>query len=145
MTDTLPTSVGNIAFTSCQRCVVNQTYTGAGLHLGQTDLSDSGSTCASVQRLEGRQPRTELIPKRLLHLMYWLIILFGIGLGAVWPSLYTVGAIFLLPAFLIFAISVVRPRITRAKPILQGYLLSCLLLTILEWTHFLLHLRRMEF
>ena len=76
--------------------------------------------------------------------MYGLLILFGIGLGAVWPSLYTIIAIFLLPAFFILAISVVWPRFTSGKPIMQGYLLACLLLTILEWTHFLLHLRRME-
>jgi len=54
-----------------------------------------------------------------------------IYLGAVWPSLYTLIALVILPAPLIFAGAMMRPLALAKSPKIRAYLLICVCISII--------------
>jgi len=53
--------------------------------------------------------------RRLLHFGEWVVIGAGIALGSVWPSIYTVVAIAVLPAFFVALGAVVQPMLVEGQ------------------------------
>jgi hypothetical protein len=77
------------------------------------------------------QPDTSKpVRTRLLSLVGLLVTAATIYLGGVWPSLYTLIAVPILPAPFIFATAIVRPAVLLKSPKLRVYLLVCVCVSV---------------
>lgn len=56
-----------------------------------------------------------------------------VGLGAVWPSLFSLFALVALPATVIFLVGIFRPAIITHRPRVRLYLWLCVALSIVSW------------
>jgi hypothetical protein len=62
-----------------------------------------------------------------------------LALGTIWPSIYTVAAVAVAPALLIFLASIIRPHFRRGRA-LHGYCLVAAWLTPVAWAAHILWL-----
>ena len=56
-----------------------------------------------------------------------------VGLGAVWPSLFSLFALVALPSTVIFLVGAFRPALIARRPKLRLYLWLCVALSIISW------------
>ncbi|MEL7362566.1 MAG: hypothetical protein AAFN13_10880 [Bacteroidota bacterium] len=54
-------------------------------------------------------------------------------LGFSWPSVHIPIALFAIAAPFIFAVSLIRPRLLRGRPLLSGYAALCTILSVASW------------
>jgi hypothetical protein len=73
------------------------------------------------------------VQTRLLSLMGIIVCAFGIALG-LWPSIYTIVALLMLPSPFIFIWVVFQPSILARWPKLRFYLIASVALSVLAWT-----------
>ena len=79
-------------------------------------------------------PATESAPRiRTLYLAGGLATTALLLLGVVWPTLFTIFALFTLPAPIIFFVAVFNPQILARRRKLAIYLWTCVGLSILSW------------
>ncbi len=71
--------------------------------------------------------------RRLAFFAGLLVTLALIGLGAFWPSLFSLFALIVLPAPIIFLVGVFKPRVISDRPKLRVYLWICVALSVASW------------
>ena len=55
------------------------------------------------------------------------------GLGAIWPSLFSLFALVALPSPVLFLLGVFKPRFITERPKLRVYLWICVALSVVSW------------
>jgi hypothetical protein len=75
---------------------------------------------------------TKPIRTRLVALGGFIVTLLLLFLGAIWPSVFTIIALFALPAPLLLAAVIVQPKVIAARPKLRVYLALCIGISILS-------------
>ncbi len=70
---------------------------------------------------------------RLVFVAGLVVTLALVGLGAVWPSLFSLFALVALPATIIFLVGIFRPAMITDRPKLRVYLWLCVALSIVSW------------
>ena len=79
------------------------------------------------------QDRDGTLWARLAFVAGLVVTLALVGLGAVWPSLFSLFALVTLPSPVIFLIGIFRPAIITHRPKLRLYLWLCVALSIVSW------------
>jgi hypothetical protein len=77
--------------------------------------------------------RNGMLWQRLASVAGLIVTLALVGLGAVWPSLFSFFALVALPATVIFLVGIFRPAIITNRPRLRLYLWVCVALSIVSW------------
>ncbi len=75
-----------------------------------------------------------MIRQRLWYAGGALITSALLFLGAIWPSLFTIFALFSLPAPLLFLSGTMKPAIIGNRPRLRIYLWGCVVLAVVSWS-----------
>jgi hypothetical protein len=71
---------------------------------------------------------------RLTFVAGLLVTLALVGLGAIWPTLFSLFALVALPSPIIFLVGVFKPRIITDRPKIRVYLWICIALSVVSWT-----------
>jgi hypothetical protein len=77
-------------------------------------------------------PQRATLRQRILSLLGCLVSVALILLGA-YPGIYTIVAIPVIPAPIIFAVGILRPNFLSRRPSLRAYLTICVIASALCW------------
>ena len=70
---------------------------------------------------------------RLTFIAGLLVTLALVGLGAIWPSLFSFFALVALPSPVVFLVGIFKPRLITDRPKLRVYLWICVALSVVSW------------
>lgn len=81
----------------------------------------------------GLGPASTVVRQRLLAIFGLMATAALIFLGGIWPSIFTLVAIPVIPSLFFFAGTIVRPALASSRPKLRVYLTLCVIASALAW------------